>query len=352
MTISLHRRSFLKLGGAAAAAALSPLAAVADKPAKKRAIKKAVMYATIEFPGSVLEKFQALKAAGFEGVEPMSHMKQDEVAKALDETGLKAASVCCSTHWDNPLSHPDPKQRQDSAWRGCSSRSATPSVMGPLRCCWCREWSTKTYHYDDCFERSVAEIKKALPVAEDTGVKIAIENVWNNFITKPEQAMAFLDAIDSPLVGWHFDIGNVLKYGAPEEWIPVLGKRILKLHIKEYGKLKGLRRAVLRGRQQLAGHHEGAGRRGLPGLGHLRTARRPVEGRRRAEGPVRAHGQDICELRLRGSRGCASTRPPAGLSNPFGVNSEMPAVDITPKGLHSPAGGRVLAHPRLLKPRR
>ena len=86
---------------------------------------------------------------------------------------------------------------------------------------------------------SVAEIKKALPVAEETGVKIAIENVWNNFVTKPEQAKAFLDAIDSPLVGWHFDIGNAVKYSPPEEWIPVIGKRILKLHIKEYGKLKG-----------------------------------------------------------------------------------------------------------------
>ena len=73
-----------------------------------------------------------------------------------------------------------------------------------------------------------------VPVAVELDVKIAIENVWNNFITKPEQAISFLDAIDSPQVGWHFDIGNVLRYGKPEEWIPVLGKRILKLHIKEY----------------------------------------------------------------------------------------------------------------------
>ena len=88
--------------------------------------------------------------------------------------------------------------------------------------------------YDDCFKRSVAEIRKVLPVAEENGVKIAIENVWNDFITKPEQAKAFLDEINSPLVGWHFDIGNVLRYGPPEEWIPVLGKRILKLHIKDF----------------------------------------------------------------------------------------------------------------------
>jgi hexulose-6-phosphate isomerase len=82
------------------------------------------------------------------------------------------------------------------------------------------------------------EIRKAIPLSQELGVKIAIENVWNNFITKPEQAKAFLDEINSPQVGWHFDIGNVLRYGLPEDWIPVLGKRILKLHIKEYGKFK------------------------------------------------------------------------------------------------------------------
>jgi hexulose-6-phosphate isomerase len=97
---------------------------------------------------------------------------------------------------------------------------------------------TKDVSYDDCFKRSVAEIRRVVPVAEETGVKIAVENVWNDFITKPEQAVAFLDAIESPMVGWHFDIGNAVKYSPPETWIPVLGKRILKLHIKEWGRFK------------------------------------------------------------------------------------------------------------------
>src|SRR5579862_583298 len=114
MPESLQRREFLKLG-ASAAAALSPLAALAaEKPAKKRAIRKAVMYATISYKGSVLEKFKALKAAGFEGVEPMSHMVQDDVVKALEETGLKAASVCCATHWEKRLSDPDERVRGEA----------------------------------------------------------------------------------------------------------------------------------------------------------------------------------------------------------------------------------------------
>src|SRR5439155_16748495 len=133
-----------------------PIAALAaDPPEKKRAIKKAVMYATIGLKGSVLEKFQALKAAGFEGVEPMSHLNQDEVVKALEESGLKAASVCCDTHWGKPLSHPDEKIRQvgreglqralqDAKRYGATSVLLVPGVV-----------KKNEATYDECFKRSV-----------------------------------------------------------------------------------------------------------------------------------------------------------------------------------------------------
>ncbi len=232
---ALNRRDFLKVGGGVLAAALAP-AAVAAEP-KKRPLHKAIMYATIGYPGSVSEKLRAVKAAGFEGVEPMSHMNQDEVLKALDETGLKAASVCCSTHWKVLLSDPDERVRQEGreglqqALKDAKRYGASSVLLVPGKV-------TGTVSYDDCFKRSVAEIKQVVPVAEDLGVKIAVENVWNDFITKPEQAVEFLDAIGSPQVGWHFDIGNAVKYSPPETWIPVLGKRILKLHIKEWGNFK------------------------------------------------------------------------------------------------------------------
>ena len=243
MKTSIPRREFLKQASAAVSlAAFAPLvggaAEEAGPPAKRRAIKKAIMYGTIGLEGSVLEKFKAIKEAGFAGVEPMSHMKQDEVMKALEETGLKAASVCCATHWDKPLSDPSAGVReiglaglkvalQDAKRYGASSVLLVPGVVN------------KQVSYEDCWNRSIAEIRKAIPVAEEVGVKIAIEDVWNNFITKPEQAAAFLDEINSPYVGWHFDIGNVIKYSPPEQWIPILGKRILKLHVKEYSKAKG-----------------------------------------------------------------------------------------------------------------
>jgi L-ribulose-5-phosphate 3-epimerase len=238
MRDAFHRRDFLRLGGAAlATAALHPLCSAVADPPKKRSLRKAIMYGTIAFPGSVMDKLRAVKAAGFEGVEPMSHMNPDEVLKALDDTGLKAASVCCATHWNKLLSDPDERVRQEGreglqqALKDAKRYGATSVLLVPGRV-------TKDVPYEDCFKRSVVEIKKVLPVAEETGVKIAVENVWNDFITKPEQATAFLDEINSPLVGWHFDIGNTLRYSPPETWIPVLGKRILKLHIKEYGQFK------------------------------------------------------------------------------------------------------------------
>ena len=106
---------------------------------------------------------------------------------------------------------------------------------------------TKTVSYDDCWKRSIAEIRKVIPTSEELGVKIAIENVWNDFITKPEQAVAYLEEINSPQVGWHFDIGNCLRYSPSETWIPVLGKRILKLHIKEYGQFQHFNVRLLEG---------------------------------------------------------------------------------------------------------
>jgi hexulose-6-phosphate isomerase len=195
------------------------------------------MYATVGLKGSVLEKFKAVKEAGFEGVEPMGGMDQDEVVQALEATGLKAASVCCHTHWARPLSDPNPGVREvglgglksslrDAKKYGAGSVLLVPAVVN------------KQVSYADGYAQSQSEIRKALPLAQELEVKIAIENVWNNFITKPEQAVRFLDEINSPHVGWHFDIGNCVRFSPPEEWIPALGKHILKLHIKEYSMAK------------------------------------------------------------------------------------------------------------------
>lgn len=92
--------------------------------------------------------------------------------------------------------------------------------------------------YKDAYERSQAEIRKLIPIAEKTGIKIALENVWNNFLISPVEAARYVDEINHPLVGWYFDVGNILRYGWPEHWIEALGKRIMKIDIKEFSRKK------------------------------------------------------------------------------------------------------------------
>ena len=101
----------------------------------------------------------------------------------------------------------------------------------------------------DAYERSQAEIRKAIPLAEELGVKIAIENVWNHFLLSPLEAARYVDEFKSDAVGWHFDVGNIIASGWPEQWIDILGKRIQKLHIKEYSRAKRDKEGLWKGFQ-------------------------------------------------------------------------------------------------------
>lgn len=226
----MNRRSFLRISTAAAAAVtLAP----ASLGVPKRPYRKGIMYSTIGVKGTILEKLRAMKEAGFVGVEPLGGMNREEMIAALKATGLVAASVCCHTHWVKPLSAPDEPTRQvgfdglihslqDAHAYGATSVLLVPGVA--------RNGVT----YQQCWDRSLAEIKKAIPVARDLGVKIAIENVGNDFILSPRQAVDYVDAFRSEWVGFHFDIGNAGRYGPAEDWIKALGKRIVRIHIKDF----------------------------------------------------------------------------------------------------------------------
>jgi len=237
----MNRREFVQTGAAAMTlAALAPALAAEPQPlaaAPARNLKKGIMWATVGVKGSVLEKMKAIKEAGFDGTEMMSHMDQDEVLRARDATGLAIPSVCGRDHWGKPLSDPNPKVRaeglealkqtlRDAKLYGASSVLLVPAVV------------TKQVSYADAYTRSQAEIRKAVPLAEELGVKIATENVWNHFLLSPLEAARYVDEFRSPAVGWHFDVGNILNYGWPEQWIRILGLRIQKLHIKEFSRKK------------------------------------------------------------------------------------------------------------------
>jgi hexulose-6-phosphate isomerase len=235
----MNRRSFLQnsLGAAAAvslASSTSPF--MPEKPLNKKSLKFGMIK---EDDLSVLEKFKLVKSLGFDGVELDSpnDLVESEILEARDKTGLLIPGVVNSVHWRKPLSHPDPAVRAEctqsmiDALNKCKLYGGTTVLLVPAVV-------NKDVRYDEAWERSTAEIKKILPEAEKTGIKIAIENVWNNFLLSPMEAAQYIDQFDSEMIGWYFDVGNIVRYGWPDQWIRILGKRIMKVDIKEYSRKK------------------------------------------------------------------------------------------------------------------
>ena len=233
------------MAGLAAGATMSgfgPAAAAAGyrQPRSTRQYKpllKAVKFDMIDEPLSVLEKFQLLKDIGYDGVELSSpnELETSEVVDARDATGMPIHGVVDSVHWQKTLSDPDPSVRSaglaglETALRDASAYGATTVLLVPAVV-------TEDVSYAEAYERSQAEIRKALPLAEELEVRIAIENVWNRFLLSPLETARYIDEFESPWIGAYFDIGNVVNFGWPEHWIEVLGGRILKLDIKEYSR--------------------------------------------------------------------------------------------------------------------
>ena len=88
--------------------------------------------------------------------------------------------------------------------------------------------------YKEAYERSQVAIRKLIPLADELNVTLALEEVWNKFLLSPLEFARYIDEYDSPPIRAYFDVGNVVLYGYPQDWIRTLGKRIVKLHIKDF----------------------------------------------------------------------------------------------------------------------
>jgi len=207
---------------------------------RERPIAKALKYGMIGEGLTVLEKFRIAAEVGFDGVELDSPNDLDaaEVIAARDETGLTIPGVVDSVHWHQTLGDPDPAVRAQgleglcTAVRDCKAYGGTTVLLVP-------GVVNRDMPYHRVYERSQAEIRKALPLAEELDVKIAIENVWNGFLLSPVEAARYVDELGTDRVGWFFDVGNILRYGWPEHWVQALGRRILKLDVKGYSAKDG-----------------------------------------------------------------------------------------------------------------
>jgi len=236
----LNRRHFLLSTAATLAAA--PFALRAAEPPVR--LKKALKYGMIGGKDklSILEKFELAKKCGFAGLEmdSPSGINVDEVCAARDKTGLIIHGVVDSIHWGTRFSDPKPEVREKgveglkTALRDCKKYGGDTVLVVPGKVA-----DPVNENYEQVWQRSQEEIKKALPLADELGLKIAIEVVWNGFITKPEELVKYCDEFKTPTVGAYFDASNMLKFGVPAAtWIRTLGKRMLKLDFKGYSAVK------------------------------------------------------------------------------------------------------------------
>jgi hexulose-6-phosphate isomerase len=215
------------------AAMLAAVPAFAKEPLP---IHKAVEYSMLPESASIPERFQMARDAGFERIEcpTTPDQAQAEAMKAAAEkAGIKIHSVMNMDHWKFPLSSADPTVVEKSLagartslhnahfW-GADTVLVVPGVVNA-------ETS-----YRDAYSRSRISIAKLIPLAEELKVIIALEEVWNKFLLSPIEFANYLDQFRTPWVRAYFDVGNVQLYGYPADWIRTLGKRIVKLHIKDF----------------------------------------------------------------------------------------------------------------------
>ncbi len=197
------------------------------------------------------EAMKLAKEAGFEGIElalgaegEITMTSTDEELLSIkayaEELGLALPSLSCGLCWDNSLSSDDPEVRQkafDVIVRqihcakvlGCETILIIP---GTVYVCFAEHLGV--IPYDVAYDRALEAVKKLAPIAEEAGVQLALENVWNDFLLSPLEFRDFIDKVGSPNVGIYLDTGNMRITGYPEHWIKIMGKRIFKVHFKDY----------------------------------------------------------------------------------------------------------------------
>ena len=238
----MNRKHFLKTtalmaGLTAVSATVSAADGIQKKSTGKISLKKGLGFGMIREDLSLLDKFKLVKDLGFDGIELNSpvDLNKSELLEAKQKTGIELPSVVNKDHWQKPLSDPDPSVRQQIIESVAQSLQEVKEFGGDTVLV-VPGVVNEQVSYEQAYITAMNSVRELIPHAERTGMKIALENVWNNFLISPLEAKRFVDEINHPLVGWYFDIGNILRYGWPEHWIKTLNSRIMKLHIKEFSR--------------------------------------------------------------------------------------------------------------------
>ncbi|HEY2547457.1 MAG TPA: sugar phosphate isomerase/epimerase family protein [Candidatus Acidoferrum sp.] len=231
------RREFVTAGiSAACGLALGGGSVAVAQANSVLAIKKGLVFDMLPNRLSYAERFKLARDVGFEVVQapttPDMHAA-DEMKKAAEAAGIRIDSVMNMDHWKYPLSSGDPAvvakcvegmntSLHNAKFWGSDAVLLVPGVVNP-------ETS-----YRDAWVRSQKEIRKLIPIAAELKVVIAIEEVWNKFLLSPLEMQKYIGEFDSPWIKAWFDVGNVVLYGYPQDWIRTLGPSIYKVHLKDF----------------------------------------------------------------------------------------------------------------------
>lgn len=236
------RREFLKVSvvtSCVTAFAANP-AFPESPPAQPRHIKKGVLLDMLPKNLSYAGRLKMARDVGFEGVQvdttPDQH-EAEEIKKAAEDAGIKIDSVMNMDHWKYPLSSGDPAVVEKSI-EGMRTSLHNAKLWGASTVLLVPAVVNEQTSYKDAWVRSQKQIRRLIPLAEELKVVIALEEVWNKFLLSPLEFARYIDEFNSAWIKSWFDVGNVVLYGYPQDWIRTLGHRIADVHLKDF-KRKG-----------------------------------------------------------------------------------------------------------------
>jgi len=205
---------------------------------------------------SLKDCMQLAKKAGFEAIEltvaeegelSLNSTRRDveKIVQAAKEVGIELSSLATGLFWDYSLSSSNDEMKDKArgivkkmlelaSYLGVDTILVVPGAVDVFF-----KPAGEVVPYDVAYQRSLESLRECLDTAEKYKVNIGIENVWNKFLLSPLEMRDFIDKLGSDYLGAYFDVGNTLLTGYPEHWIRILGKRIKKVHIKDFKRAIG-----------------------------------------------------------------------------------------------------------------
>jgi len=232
------RRDFLRTTASAVSAASFGIPAMGppfSNPAPAE-IKKGLVYDMLPKRMSHTDRCKLARDAGFAVIQASTTRDEKEaeaIKSAADAAGIRIDSVMNMAHWEFPLSSADPAVVEKSL-AGARTSLHNAKLWGSDVVLIVPAVVNVQTSYRDAWIRSQAQIRKLIPLAQELSVVIGVEEVWNKFLLSPLEMAAYIDEFKSPAIQAWFDVGNVVLYGYPQDWIRTLSKRIVKLHVKDF----------------------------------------------------------------------------------------------------------------------